>query len=321
MALHPTTASPRITGKARTSQHHEHPFRRDMVRILLFSCVLTVEHAASLPYGPSMREHVIAQSNVATKIQIAIPFQKVAALGASGPRPIVGLATDRQMSCLVQPQHTAIAVEDAGLSIRMDRFDACTRPTTEFVIRDPNQCLVKAAFHIPIMCRAVEQIAQSSLGDAVSIFLEGAWVVRVQRLEAKDAQNTNGMHAHHAVVAAGYVTNFQSLIGIGAFAAQVYAERFIADLHGTQALRQQYALDTFLFEQPAFVVTDVPEVLTRLIEKRDRPIQVRQALGVRGLSKRWLNQGQEAKDAEGQPWSRLFVSIHVRTSPSQSFSR
>src|SRR4051794_10829123 len=121
------------------------------------------------------------------------------------------------MRPLVQPQYTAIPVEGARVALRVERFDPRTGTAADLLLRDTDQSLVQAAFHLPVARRAFQQVPKPGLGDAVAVFLEGSWIMKVHRPEAKDALNSRRVDAHHPLVPTFHVTNLHPLVGLGAF--------------------------------------------------------------------------------------------------------
>src|SRR5438045_373608 len=92
----------------------------------------------------------IAKPDIAAKIEKAARFKKIATLGTARAWPIISLGTNGQVRRPVQPQHTAIPVEQARITIRVDGFNPCTGPAAEFLVRDVDQRPVQVAFDLPV---------------------------------------------------------------------------------------------------------------------------------------------------------------------------
>ncbi len=155
----------------------------------------------------------------------------------------------------------------------MDRDDSRAAPAVDHIIRNLNLRLIQATFHRPSSGRTFKQVAETCLGDAVPVLLKGPWVPWTQRHKAEDAKKPIRMNTHLALVLVGDVAYLDPKFRVGAFAAKIDAERLIADFHCGCAFRQQCAVDPLPLDQPAFVVVDILEPLTRFRKQLDRHVQ------------------------------------------------
>src|SRR5262249_51191348 len=173
----------------------------------------------------SIIERLVRQPDVEAQVHVAEHLQQVARGRAALARPVVALHADRQAGLPGGIHHGAVAVELPAGAVGVDRLDADAAALVVLVLGDADLRPVQPALGVPALGEALDHVADAGLGDGVPAVLQRPRVARVDGHEPDGPADAGGVHAHHAVVAAGDVGHLLAGELLGARPAHVDAER------------------------------------------------------------------------------------------------